>query len=119
MQNVNEARCRNQIQKNTLDPILFLETQGKIFESEAGERLGKSSQFSHFLASDELDIQLKKQIFHLDNFGQLEIRNLRPHADGFLRGDIEVEAGEDTSLIPNKIIHLGKERTINIKAKKS
>lgn len=27
MQTVNEARCRRQITKNTLDPILFLETQ--------------------------------------------------------------------------------------------
>lgn len=76
MQNVNEARCWKQIQQNTLDPILFLETQGKIFEAE--HTVLQDQDASYFLMKDELGIELEQQIVKLGRMRKLVLRNLRP-----------------------------------------
>lgn len=66
-QNVNEARCRRQVTQNTLDPILFLETQGKVYAAEIADTEADLSnkdknQTSYFVQTGALQIAIPKPI---------------------------------------------------------
>lgn len=49
---------------NTLDPILFLETEGKIFLAEQEQNKSKS-QNSDFISPDEIHFDLERTILKL------------------------------------------------------
>ena len=75
-QNVNEARCWNLVRENTLDPILFLESNGAIFEVEQ-----ESEQFSpdiKVLSTQDLKKNLEIRFEKKGDFWLLTIKSLTP-----------------------------------------
>lgn len=114
---VNEARCRKQVQENTLDPILFLETQGSIFLSTQA-KIPQTEQY--FLNPREINAHLdfpirmqgKNQTLFLDH-------KLNSHS-GFLKESLHFKSKNGkVSFFPDSVNFLGVPRKILIKGEKS
>lgn len=110
---VNEARCRNQVKENTLDPILFLETQGEIF---LAERKQDPIQTSSFLTPQELSFQLSSSVAKLGKTLSLKIAP-KITSDAFLREELILLSDADVEIFPTKIAYLGTGREITLHAK--
>ena len=110
---VNEARCRNQVKENTLDPILFLETQGEIF---LAERKQDSIQTSSFLAPQELSFQLSSPVVLQGKPLSLLIAP-KNNSDAFLKEELSLVSDADVEIFPTKVSYLGTGRTISLSAK--
>ena len=108
---VNEAKCWSLIQKNTLDPILFLETQGRIFQAEQLNE-GTSSA-GYLLNAGDISWELLYPIVKLGKAIELMIKNKRGD-QGFLEWEIKVEVGSGMQVFPDHITYLGEKRKINL-----
>jgi len=85
---VNEAKCRNQVRANTLDPILFLETQGEIFLAEQQPK--KSESLINSMLPQELNYTLQSPIALLGSGITLEITPPIAKGEVFLKDDITI-----------------------------
>ena len=85
---VNEAKCRNQVKANTLDPILFLETQGEIFLAEQQPK--KSESLINSMLPQELNYTLQSPIVLLGSGITLEITPPIAKGEVFLKDDITI-----------------------------
>ena len=110
---VNEARCRNQVKENTLDPILFLETQGEIF---LAERKQAPSQISSFFDIQDLNFQLSSPVVMQGKPLSLLITP-KNHSDAFLKDELSFLSDVDVELFPTKLFYLGAGRSISLSSK--
>lgn len=113
-QNVNEARCRNLVRQNTLDPILFLETNGKIFEAENAS-LPENEKLTQILESKNLDIKLDYSVRKQDKSFLLTISALGKQTSGFLPQDLHI-TGSGIIASPEKISYINGSRKLFITA---
>ena len=102
---VNEGKCRDQIRKNTLDPILFLETEGKLFLAEQQK---EESQTSAFVSPYTLRFQLEKTIFMLGESVNLQLSGVE---ESFLVEALHFEA-PSMEVFPKQLSYLGKGRKV-------
>ncbi len=109
---VNEARCRSQIKVNTLDPILFLETEGSIFLAEQGQNKVES-QNSDFISPSEIRFELERPILKIWNHTQVVLSSPKSK-EAFLDSELRIESGSGIDLFPNKISYIGEGRTITL-----
>lgn len=123
MQIVNEARCRKQIQQNTLDPILFLETQGEIFLAQQNLNIPDTTQppnTSYFLDPQHINISIDYPILKLGKTRELFFDHNFINHPGFLKDPITIESKHQLSnLFPDQISFLGIPRKVIIKGEKS
>lgn len=109
---VNEAKCRNQVKANTLDPILFLETQGEIFLAEQQPK--KSESLINSMLPQELNYTLQSPIALLGSGITLEITPPIAKGEVFLKDDITITWSSGTEIFPSKVSYLGQGRTVTV-----
>ena len=105
-QNVNEARCWNLVRENTLDPILFLESDGAIFEVEQ-----ESEQFSpdiKVLSTQDLKKNLETSFEKKGDFWLLTLKSLTPW---WTRVPLKITSA-GAKIYPDSLSYLSWERKI-------
>lgn len=75
-QNVNEARCWNLVRENTLDPILFLESDGAVFE--AAQEQGDFDSEMKIMTDEEVKKNMEVRIERRGEFVILSIKSKVP-----------------------------------------
>lgn len=108
-QNVNEARCRNLVKKNTIDPILFLETQGEILAAEWDEL---PSMKSAFLELKNLNLPLRNPLHKVGKSYYYEISSTM---SGFLKEPL-VFVGSGVKFFPEQISVIGEKRRVFVQS---
>lgn len=108
---VNEGKCRDQIRKNTLDPILFLETEGKLFLAEQQKEW---SQISAFLSPYALDFSLEKSVLMLGAATSLQISSALGSEENFLAEELRFEAS-NMEIFPKQLSYLGTGRIVHLR----
>lgn len=111
---VNEARCWNQVKNNTLDPILFLETQGSVYLAERQGEKNITSSTTSFLDPYEIDFSLDSSVLLLGKSAQLIIKPKNIQEDAFLQEEVTIDNDEHIEIYPKKISYLGSWRTISL-----
>lgn len=109
---VNEAKCWNQIKQNTLDPILFLETQGTIFLAERGSLNEKKSESFGFLSPYSLDIHMENPILMQWSVAKIKIQSPKGVTDGFLAEELSFSDSLPVEFFPSKVSYIGSGRAI-------
>lgn len=110
---VNEGKCRNEIKKNTLDPILFLETQGKLFLTEQQKEYELPSIFVSPFA---VDFKLKNSILMLGTSTQMELIATSQDMNNFLSEELHF-ISPTLDIFPKQLSYLGSGRSIIIMPK--
>lgn len=114
-QNVNEARCRNLVKQNTLDPILFLETNGKIFEAENAQ-LSEANKKSLILDSTNINIDLDYAVRKINKYFVLTITPTAKNSEWFLAQELKISWSGLTAA-PSSISYIKGTRKVFISAK--
>ena len=112
---VNEGRCWAKIKDNTLDPILFLETNWNIFLAE--HKATDSTSNSISLTTKDLNYNLENSVVKQWWNTHLEITPKTYLNDNFLKEDIYVIASDGITLSPNKISYIWSWRQITFVGK--
>ena len=100
---VNEWKCWNQVKEHTLDPILFLETNGAIFKAERG--IEAETKESSYLSSNELKYQIWTTVIKQDSSTTLSITPKR-EVDAFLKDDLSLVTTTWLHVSSNKIAYI-------------
>lgn len=75
-QNVNEARCWNLVKEHTLDPIVFLESDGAVFE--AAQEQGDFDSEMKIMTDEEVKKNMEVRFERRGEFGILSIKSKVP-----------------------------------------
>lgn len=110
---VNEGRCWNQIKDHTLDPILFLETNGAIFLAEHSDTVNKVD--NSFIDANQLEYSLESSIIKK---GRSTVLSIQPKDkslhDVFLQDTVSIEATTGITLTPSRVSYLGSWRNVTL-----
>lgn len=109
---VNEAKCWNQIKLNTLDPILFLETQGTIFLAEKGSLNDQRSSSFGFLDANSLNISVENPIVMQGSVVKILLQ-AKNTSDGFLADELAFDSNADFEFFPSKVSYIGSGRSVS------
>lgn len=111
-QNVNEARCWNLVKEHTLDPILFLESDGAVFEAEQ-ESADSEPEIKVF--GDE---EVKKNLeVWFERRGELILLTLKSKASWWTRVPIKFSA-TGVKFFPEEISYLSGERKVLVQGER-
>lgn len=111
---VNEWRCWSQIKSNTLDPILFLETNGAIFLAEHKDETVSTISDS-YLSASELNYSLGTTVLKQGVSTNLSILLKTSLTEGaFLKDDLSIETTTWLDTSANKIAYLWTGRDIRV-----
>ena len=113
---VNEWRCWGKIKDNTLDPILFLETNGAIYKAERS--IESESKESSYLSDNEIKYQIWTTVIKQDSSTPLTITPKR-EVDGFLKDDLSLVTTTGLHVSSNKIAYIWTWRDVLVVGSKS
>jgi len=101
---VNEWRCRAQIKDNTLDPILFLETNWAIYKAERG--IEAENKESDYLSATELNYKMWTTVIKQDTSTSLLITPKKLWVDAFLKDDLSLATTTGLHVSSNRVAYV-------------
>lgn len=115
---VNEWKCRNKIKENTVDPILFLETNWAIFEAE--HKIQTTEKDSTFITPYQVKYELENSVIKLGKYWILKLAPKTANTDAFLDEEINFMVNWDgVKFSPEKISYIGNWREVTILTEKT
>ena len=115
---VNQAKCWNQIKQNTLDPILFLETQGTVFLAEKRALSDQKDSSFGFLEARDLEIKMENPILMQGSLAKISLQT-KNDRDGFLADELTFSSTSDFEFFPSKVSYIGSWRSVSFVPKQA
>ena len=113
---VNEWKCWNQIKEPTLDPILFLETNGAVFQAE--RNIDTVLRETDYLSASELNYKLWTSVIKQGSTTTLSITPKVLGRDVFLKEDLSIFATTGLYAETSKVAYVGSWRDIHLAGNK-
>jgi hypothetical protein len=101
---VNEWKCWEKVRENTLDPILFLETDWAIFLAERNSEV--QIRESDYLSVSDLKLQLWTTVFKQGASTKLTVTPKKEGVDAFLKDDLSIVTTTGLSVSANRISYI-------------